>query len=154
MERRPLNTCALGVTSRIVVLTYQHLGDFILPRCSKPRGCFGQWLAHLVRDDGLEPPTPTCKDGALPTELIAHGPACACGWHQIHDVLRREPVNGRAHIESNAGSYREQCGLQCSTPPNAGTAKPVVGGVGVEPTHPEGTDLQSAAPLRLRRPPK
>ena len=103
MERRPLNTCALGVTSRIVVLTYQHLGDFILPRCSKPRGCFGQWLAHLVRDDGLEPPTPTCKDGALPTELIAHGPACACGWHQIHDVLRREPVNGRAHIESNAG---------------------------------------------------
>ena len=30
----------------------------------------------------------------------------------------------------------------------------LVGGVGVEPTHPEGTDLQSAATLRLRRPPK
>lgn len=29
----------------------------------------------------------------------------------------------------------------------------VVGGVGVEPTHPGETDLQSAAPLRLRRPP-
>lgn len=29
----------------------------------------------------------------------------------------------------------------------------MVGGVGVEPTHPEGTDLQSAATLRLRRPP-
>ena len=45
----------------------------------------------------------TCKDCALPTELIPHGPAYACGWHQIHDVLRREPVNGRAHIESNSG---------------------------------------------------
>ena len=50
------NTCALGVTSRIVVLTYQHLGDFILPRCSKPRGCFGQWLAHLVGRERLELP--------------------------------------------------------------------------------------------------
>ena len=30
----------------------------------------------------------------------------------------------------------------------------MVGGVGVEPTHPGGTDLQSAATLRLRRPPK
>lgn len=29
----------------------------------------------------------------------------------------------------------------------------LVGGVGVEPTHPLETDLQSAAPLRLRRPP-
>ena len=29
----------------------------------------------------------------------------------------------------------------------------MVGGVGVEPTHHEGTDLQSAATLRLRRPP-
>ena len=58
MKRRPLNTCALGVASRIVVLTYQHLGDFILPRCSKPRGCFGQWLTHLVGRDGVEPPEP------------------------------------------------------------------------------------------------
>ena len=29
----------------------------------------------------------------------------------------------------------------------------MVGGVGVEPTHPEGTVLQTAATLRLRRPP-
>ena len=29
----------------------------------------------------------------------------------------------------------------------------MVGGVGFEPTHPPGTDLQSAAPLQLRRPP-
>lgn len=31
---------------------------------------------------------------------------------------------------------------------------PMVGGVGFEPTHPKGTDLQSAATLQLRRPPK
>ena len=29
----------------------------------------------MVEDDGIEPPTPACKAGALPAELILHLPA-------------------------------------------------------------------------------
>ena len=29
-------------------------------------------LRHMVEDDGIEPPTPACKAGALPAELILH----------------------------------------------------------------------------------
>ena len=29
-------------------------------------------LRHMVEDDGIEPPTPACKAGALPAELIVH----------------------------------------------------------------------------------
>ena len=36
---------------------------------------------------------------------------------------------------------------------NTGVIGYMVGGVGFEPTHPEGTDLQSAAALQLYRPP-
>ena len=39
---------------------------------SPPRLATSLSRTYMVEDDGIEPPTPACKAGALPAELILH----------------------------------------------------------------------------------
>ena len=43
---------------RMTVLIHQHLGDFVLLRCSKPRRYLGLWLTYMVEEVGFEPTHP------------------------------------------------------------------------------------------------